>query len=75
MYKSFLKKHSISAAIIIFLILFTTIIYIKPNFIFNKRGAIRHFGLGKTDCTILPIWLLVIVISIIAYVLVIYYLF
>ena len=72
MYKSFLKKNSISAAILIFIILFAIFIYIKPNFIFNKRGGIRHFGLGKTDCTILPIWLLVIVISIISYVLVIY---
>jgi hypothetical protein len=75
MYKSFIKKNSISAAIIIFLILFIIFIYMKPNFIFTKKGGIRHFGLGKTDCTVFPIWLLVIIISIISYVSVIYYLF
>ena len=65
MYKSFIKKNSISAAIVIFLAIFILFIYIKPNFLFNKRGVLRVFGLGKRNSTILPIWLLVIITGII----------
>ena len=57
MYKSFIRKNNISTAIILFLLLFIIFIYIKPNFLFNKKGALRNFGLGKTNSTILPIWL------------------
>jgi hypothetical protein len=74
MYKSFIKNNNISAAIILFIILFIIFITIKPNFLFNKKGALRNFGLGKTNTTILPIWLLVIIIAIVSYLLVLYYL-
>lgn len=74
MYKSFVRKNNISATIIIFLILFIIFVYIKPNFLFNKKGAIRNFGLGKTNSTILPIWFLVIILAITSYLLILYYL-
>ena len=74
MYKSFIKKNSISAAIIVFLIIFIVFVYIKPNFLFNKRGALRVFGLGKSNSTILPIWLLVIISAIISYLFILCYL-
>ena len=74
MYKSFIRKNNISAAITIFLIFFIIFITIKPNFLFNKKGALRNFGLGKTNTTILPIWLLVIIMAIVSYLFVLYYL-
>ena len=74
MYKSFIRKNSISAAIIIFLIIFIVFMYVKPNFLFNKKGGLRIFGLGKSNSTILPIWLLVIINAIVSYLLVLCYL-
>ena len=74
MNKIFIKKHKISATILLFLACFLLITYIKPNFIYNKRGGLRNFGLGKNNSTIFPIWLLVILISIISYVFVMFYL-
>ena len=74
MYKSFIRKNNISTSIIIFLILFIIFINLKPNFLFNRKGALRNFGIGKSDTTILPIWLLVIIIAILSYLFVLYYL-
>jgi len=73
MYKAFIRKHNISISIILFLILFVILVNLKPAFLFNKNGSVRNFGLGKSRCTILPIWLLVIVLSIISYLAVSYY--
>jgi len=74
MYKTFIKKNNISTTIIIFLIIFVLFIYIKPHFMFNKNGVLRNFGLGKSNGTIVPIWLFVIIIAIISYLAVLYYL-
>ena len=72
MNKLFLRKNSVSATIILFLLCFLFFVNIKPSFLFNKLGGLRNFGLGKNNSTILPIWLLVIIISIISYVFVLF---
>ena len=74
MYKVFIRKHNISISIIIFLILFVILVNLKPTFLFNKNGSLRNFGLGKSKSTILPVWLIVIVLSIMSYLAFSYYL-
>ncbi len=70
---NFIKNHSISSAIIIFIIIFVIFTLLKPSFLFTKNGTIRNFGLGKRNATILPIWLFVIIIAIFAYLFILYY--
>ena len=67
MYKLFIKNNLILSAITIFVLIFSIFAILKPTFLFTKDGAIRHFGLGKARCTIVPIWLLVIILSITIY--------
>ena len=43
-----IKQHSVSLAIILFIILFGVMKISEPAFIFEKNAAIRNFGLGKT---------------------------
>ena len=74
MYKTLIKKNSISTAIIVFLVIFIIFAYLKPHFLYAKDGSLRTFGLGKSNCTILPIWLFVIVLAIMSYLLVLHYL-
>jgi len=73
MYRSLIRKYNLSLTIFIFLLIFLLVIYLKPNFLFNNDGSIRHFGLGKAKCSIIPIWLFVIFIAILTYTLVMYY--
>ena len=74
MYNSFIRKNNINIAIILFIVIFVCFIYIKPHFLYNKNGTLRTFGLGKTNTTIFPLWLLVIIIAIISYLSISYYL-
>jgi hypothetical protein len=53
--------------------MFGTIQMIKPAFLYNKDGSIREFGVGYKNKTILPIWLLSIILGILSYLFVMYY--
>lgn len=72
--RSFIKKHVISFAIIIFISIYLIIHNLKPAFIYNNDGTLRQFGMGYRNKTILPMWLIVIVLSVLSYLLVLYYL-
>ena len=67
-----IKKNRLSVSIILFLIIFITIVQFKPAFLFNKDGSIRNFGLGKSNTSIIPIWLFGILVAILSYLLVLY---
>ena len=68
----FIKKNRLSVSIILFLIIFITILQFKPAFLFNKDGSIRNFGLGKSNTSIIPVWLFGILIATLSYLLILY---
>lgn len=72
MYKNLIRTNNISVSILLFLVIFILFVYMKPNFLFNRSGILRNFGLGKSNSTILPVWLFVIIIAIISYLGVLY---
>lgn len=45
----------------------------KPSFLYNTDGSIREFGIGYKNKTILPIWLLSIILGILCYVIILFY--
>ncbi len=61
-------------SILIFLSIFSIICFVKPSFLFNYDGSIREFGVGYKNKTIMPIWLLSIILGIFSYLFVMYYL-
>jgi hypothetical protein len=60
-------------SIILFLIIYYIIQYDRPLFIYNTNGTLRQFGVGYKKKTILPIWLLAILLAIISYMVIKYY--
>ena len=70
--RSIIRKNRLSASIILFLLVFITIVQFKPAFLFNKDGSIRGFGLGKSNTSIIPIWLFGILVAILSYLLILY---
>jgi uncharacterized membrane protein YidH (DUF202 family) len=72
MYKNYIRENKTLAAIILFIIIFGTIQLMKPACFYNKDGSIREFGVGYKNKTILPLWLLSIVLGILCYLVVIY---
>ena len=73
MYRNFIRQNNTIITIILFLIIFGCIQLIKPNFLYNTDGSIREFGIGYKNKTILPIWLLSIILGILCYLVVMYY--
>jgi len=59
-------------ALLIYCIAFTVIILLKPHFLFLHNGAIRKFGIGYQKKTILPLWLLSIILGIFSFMITLY---
>jgi uncharacterized membrane protein YozB (DUF420 family) len=73
MYKTFVVKNQTTSSIILFLILFLSICFFKPKFLYNTNGSIRNFGIGYKNKTIMPIWLLAIILGIFSYLAIMYF--
>ena len=73
MNRHYIRENATLFSIVLFLIMFGTIQMIKPAFLYNKDGSIREFGVGYRNKTILPIWLLSIILGILSYLFVMYY--
>ena len=73
MNRNYIKENITLVAIILFIIIFGTIQLMKPACFYNKDGSIREFGIGYRNKTILPIWLLSLILGILCYLAVMYY--
>jgi hypothetical protein len=60
--------------IFIFLVLFSIVHYLKPGLLYTKEGGFRNFGVGYRNKTVIPIWLVAIILGILSYLAVSYYL-
>jgi hypothetical protein len=69
----FIRKNINSFSIIIFLLSFLLINYAQPGFLYNNDGTLREFGLGSKRKTVVPIWLVSIILGILSYMIVLYY--
>ena len=68
---TFVRNNVVLLSITIFIMLFTVIHMVKPGFIYNKDGSLRQFGVGRKLSTVLPSWLLAILLAIFSYLIVI----
>jgi hypothetical protein len=73
MLRQFIKNNTTLVAIVVFLFTFTLVVMTKPALLFNKDGSARKFGIGFKNKTVIPIWLVSIILGILAYFIVIYY--
>ena len=73
MFNQYISREALSViAVFIFLILFGIINAFRPSIIYNKDLSFRRFGIGYKNKTVIPIWLMSIVLAILVYVLVTY---
>jgi hypothetical protein len=73
MLKQITRKNITLVAIIIFLIIFGLVQFLKPSFLYKNDGSLREFGVGYKNKTILPMWLFSIILGILTYISVLYY--
>jgi hypothetical protein len=65
--RKFLRLNKVNIAIIIFMILFTLIHLYRPILMYTKEGGFRQFGVGYKHKTVIPIWIVAIIIAIFSY--------
>lgn len=68
----FIKQHITSFSIVLFLAAFATIQAFKPRFMYNEDGSLRQFGIGFQRKTVVPAWLVAIIVAILSYLFVLY---
>ena len=73
MYRTYIRENITLVSIFLFVIIFGTIQMMKPACFYNKDGSIREFGIGYRNKTILPIWLLSLLLGILCFLAVLYY--
>ena len=73
MNRNYIRENATIFSIVLFLVMFGAIQIMKPDFLYNKDGSIREFGVGYRNKTILPIWLLSLILGILSYIFVMYY--
>lgn len=69
----YVRTHKAYCAIITFLISMALIHIVKPKLVYDNSGAFRHFGVGYRNKTILPIWMVSIILAIMSYLFVLIY--
>lgn len=70
--KMFIRNNTAGAAILLYIVLFMIIQYMNPSFLYNEDGSLREFGVGYSSKTVIPIWLLAIIMAILSYLAVFY---
>lgn len=69
----FIQENIQIASISVFLTFYILIVVLKPNFLYNKDGSLREFGVGFKKKTVVPVWLLSIILGIMSYYIMLYY--
>lgn len=65
--RKFMRLNKVNIAIVIFMILFTLIHLYKPILMYTKEGGFRQFGVGYKHKTVIPIWIVAIIVAIFSY--------
>jgi hypothetical protein len=73
MNRNYIRENITLFAVALFIFIFGVIQFMKPSCFYNKDGSIREFGIGYRNKTIIPIWLLSIILGILSYLAVVYY--
>jgi hypothetical protein len=71
--KRFLQVHKVNIAIVIFILIFGVIHWTKPSLMYNSDGGFRPFGVGYAHKTVIPMWIVAIILAILAYLAVLFF--
>ena len=71
-FKNIIRNNLAGSAIVLYVVVFMLVQYATPSFLYNEDGSLREFGVGYSNKTVLPIWLIAIVLGILSY-LAVYY--
>ena len=62
-----MRKRKVVFAIVLFL---AALHSLKPGFAYNQDGGIRPFGIGYRSKTVIPLWLIAIILAVLSYIII-----
>ena len=71
-FTTLIRNNLAGSAIALYVVVFMLVQYMTPSFLYNEDGSLREFGIGYSSKTVLPIWLVAIILGILSY-LTVYY--
>ena len=71
-FTTLIRNNLAGSAIALYVVVFMLVQYMTPSFLYNEDGSQREFGIGYSSKTVLPIWLVAIILGILSY-LTVYY--
>ena len=69
-WNKFFRMYKMQTAILIFLISFGIFHWIQPAFSYLPDGSFRPFGVGFRHKTVVPAWVVAIILAILSYLIV-----
>jgi len=54
-------------AVAIFIFLYAALVYWRPAAVFDAKGNMRPFGIGRHETTVVPLWLCVMMLVVLSY--------
>ncbi len=72
--KKTIKQNKLNFTIALFIAVFSTIHYLQPGLLYENDGSFRNFGVGYKSKTVVPIWLVSIILAMLCYVFISFYL-
>lgn len=67
-----LRVYKVQLSILLFLVLFTGFHFAKPGISYLQNGGFRPFGIGYKHKTVIPIWVVAIILAILSYTFILY---
>jgi hypothetical protein len=71
-FTTLIRNNLAGSAIALYIVVFMLVQYMTPSFLYNEDGSLREFGIGYSSKTVLPIWLVAIILGILSYLTVFY---
>lgn len=66
--RNFARNQTLMLSVVLFLVVFYLVNYMKPKFLYNINGSIRQFGIGYRNKTIFPIWIMAICLALLCHI-------
>ena len=67
------RLHKLTFAILLYAVLLWAIHTIQPAFVYDTHGGFRPFGVGYQNKTVVPIWLVCILLAVLSYLAVLWF--
>lgn len=62
----FFQNRRLQISIVLYLIIIGILMFVNPNFLYDKSGKIKILGVGDNK-TLFPLWLIIFVIAVLCY--------